>query len=321
MFEFQKRMTQQGWALLPLRLVVGFGFAAHGLAKLSRGPEQFATVLGAMGIPSPSLAAWLTTLLELIGGVFVMAGAFVVPLSVPLAAVMLTALFTVHLPYGFSSIKLRAVGPTGAEFGAPGYELNLLYLAGLLTLCLAGAGRGSVDGLLQRRRENGARSVALGLPLLGLPLLGLALPTTARAAPGHSDCFAKHAVTHVEEYLEDHWSEGGKDTELIGAQAFVPAEPGLTGEWLHRELALRIAAHRSNPACPLDVPGIHISVQSGGTGFWVSIAAGSQKAAQQVLERTRALVREGEGPRDQAALLAPRTVKARSSASTARAIA
>jgi putative oxidoreductase len=135
-------------------LLIGFGFAAHGLAKLSRGPEQFAVVLAAMGIPAPHLAAWLTTLLELFGGLFVMAGALVIPLSVPLAVVMLTALFAVHLPNGFSSIKLRGVGAAGAEFGAPGYELNLLYLAGLLTLCLGGAGRASVDGLLSTRRAN-----------------------------------------------------------------------------------------------------------------------------------------------------------------------
>jgi putative oxidoreductase len=29
----------------------------------------------------------------------------------------------VHLPYGFSSIKLIAVGATGAQFGPPGYEM------------------------------------------------------------------------------------------------------------------------------------------------------------------------------------------------------
>jgi putative oxidoreductase len=152
MLSFQKRMLDQGWALLPLRLLIGFGFAAHGLAKLSRGPEQFAAVLAAMGIPAPSLAAWVTTLLELFGGISVMAGALVAPLSVPLAVVMLTALFTVHLPNGFSSIKLRAITAAGAQFGAPGYELNLLYLAGLLTLCLGGPGAASVDGLLRRRR-------------------------------------------------------------------------------------------------------------------------------------------------------------------------
>src|SRR5512138_1966859 len=49
--------------LLPLRLMVGFGFAAHGYAKLSRGPENFATILAAIGVPQPHLAAWLTSLL------------------------------------------------------------------------------------------------------------------------------------------------------------------------------------------------------------------------------------------------------------------
>jgi len=130
----------------------------------------------------------------LVGGVLVMAGAFVVPLSVPLAVVMLTAMFTVHLPYGFSSIQLRAVTATGAQFGAPGYELNLLYLAGLLTLCLGGSGVGSIDGLLRNRRKNGARALALVLPLLVLTLA-----SAAPAAPDHSDGFANHPLTRVEE--------------------------------------------------------------------------------------------------------------------------
>ncbi len=32
-------------ALLPLRLMIGFGFAAHGYAKLSKGPDGFAAIL------------------------------------------------------------------------------------------------------------------------------------------------------------------------------------------------------------------------------------------------------------------------------------
>src|SRR6516162_4835196 len=32
------------WALLALRLVVGYGFMAHGFAKVSRGPEAFAVI-------------------------------------------------------------------------------------------------------------------------------------------------------------------------------------------------------------------------------------------------------------------------------------
>ena len=82
-----------------------------------------------------------------------MAGAFVAFLSLPLALVMLTAMFSVHLQYGFSSIKLKAITAAGAEFGPIGYELNLLYIAGLLSLLLAGPGRFSVDHWLQSRKQ------------------------------------------------------------------------------------------------------------------------------------------------------------------------
>jgi putative oxidoreductase len=153
MLTFQKRVSERGWALLPVRLMIGFGFAAHGYAKLARGPESFAVILGAMGLPAPGFMAWATALLELLGGMSLMAGAFVVPLGVPLATVMLTAMFSVHLPYGFSSIKLKAVTGAGAQFGPPGYEVNLLYLAGLLTLVLGGSGALSVDSWWKARRS------------------------------------------------------------------------------------------------------------------------------------------------------------------------
>jgi putative oxidoreductase len=133
------------WAIVPLRLIVGFGFAAHGYAKLSRGPEHFAAVLTALGVPQPALMAWATTLLELGGGIAIMAGAFVAALSVPLAVVMLTAMFSVHLQYGFSSVRLTAVTSAGAQFGPVGYEVNLLYIAGLAALALGGSGRWSLD--------------------------------------------------------------------------------------------------------------------------------------------------------------------------------
>ena len=44
-----------GWYALPLRLIVGFGFMQHGYAKLARGPEDFISVLHAMGLPVPFL--------------------------------------------------------------------------------------------------------------------------------------------------------------------------------------------------------------------------------------------------------------------------
>jgi putative oxidoreductase len=142
------------WVLLPLRLVVGFGFAAHGYAKLARGPEAFAVILGAMGVPAPLLMAWTASLLELLGGAALMLGAFVAPLSIPLAVVMATAMVGVHLRYGFSSIRLQALTANGAVFGPVGYELNLLYLAALLALALGGASPLSIDGWRLDRRDS-----------------------------------------------------------------------------------------------------------------------------------------------------------------------
>lgn len=133
------------WAPLPLRLVIGFGFAAHGFAKLSRGPDGFADILLALGVPAPVFMAWATALVELLGGLAIIAGAFVSLVSIPLVIVMLTAMFTVHLPFGFSSITLKRMTENGPEFGAPGYELNLLYIAGLLALILGGSGAFSID--------------------------------------------------------------------------------------------------------------------------------------------------------------------------------
>jgi putative oxidoreductase len=137
------------WGALPLRLVIGYGFIVHGYAKLSRGPETFAVVLHTLGVPAPLFFSWVTTLTELIGGVLILSGAFVAFASVPLAIVLLTALFTVHLPYGFFSVKLVEVSENGVKFGPVGYEHILLYLAGLLNLAMSGPGPVSIDG---RRR-------------------------------------------------------------------------------------------------------------------------------------------------------------------------
>lgn len=96
--------------------------------------------------------AWATILIELLGGLAVLLGAFVPLASLPMAAVLLVAMFTVHLPYGFSSINLRAVTAAGAQFGPPGYECDLLYLACLAALVLGGSGVFSIDGFIASRK-------------------------------------------------------------------------------------------------------------------------------------------------------------------------
>src|SRR5580704_3610922 len=141
------------WSAIPLRLIVGYGFIQHGFAKLSRGPDMFAAVLQGMGVPAPHLMAWLTILTEVLGGLAVLLGAFVTIVSLPMAAVLLVAMFKVHLQYGFSSIKLLAVTATGAKFGPVGYEIILLYIACLAALFIGGSGPLAIDRLIRKRFE------------------------------------------------------------------------------------------------------------------------------------------------------------------------
>lgn len=139
------------WAAIPLRLIVGYGFMEHGFAKLSRGPEAFAAILHTIGVPAPHLMAWLTILTELICGLAVLLGAFVPLASLSMAAVLLVAMLTVHLPYGFSSIKLLSVTAGRAQFGPPGYELDLLYLACLAALVFGGPGPMAIDHYFRKK--------------------------------------------------------------------------------------------------------------------------------------------------------------------------
>ena len=141
------------WYAIPLRLIVGYGFMEHGYAKLARGPDDFANILHALGMPAATLLSWATVLIELLGGLAVIVGAFIPLASVPMIFVLLVAIFTVHLPNGFSSIKLQSVTAAGAHFGQPGYETDLLYLAGLAALVLGGSGPFALDRLWRGSRQ------------------------------------------------------------------------------------------------------------------------------------------------------------------------
>jgi putative oxidoreductase len=153
MLEIRNRELWNQWAPVALRLVIGYGFIAHGLAKLGRGPDKFANVLTWMNVPFPHFTAWLVTLLEIFGGLAILIGAFVVLVSIPLVAIHLVAMFGVHLKYGFSSVNTIGLTAAGPQFGPPGFEVNLLYIAGLLAIVLIGAGPWSVDRLRSYRKH------------------------------------------------------------------------------------------------------------------------------------------------------------------------
>jgi len=140
------------WAALPLRLAFGFGMVYHGYPKLFSAEQhtQFVGMLGGMGIPLPELSAWALGALEFFGGLLIMIGALVAILSALFVVEMLVALFLVHLPYGFANMNPVGTMEGAPVFGMPGYEVNVLYIAGFLALLLTGAGRYSVDALVRR---------------------------------------------------------------------------------------------------------------------------------------------------------------------------
>lgn len=118
-----------------LRIVLGVIFIAHGIPKLSGGIEETVGFFGAIGIPAPVIAAWFIALLETLGGLMLLVGFLVTPISLLLVAHMLTGIVLVHAPNGF-----YVIGP-----GQGGVEFNLLLIASLLALVLCGAGLAAID--------------------------------------------------------------------------------------------------------------------------------------------------------------------------------
>ncbi|WP_216641567.1 DoxX family protein [Pedobacter ginsengisoli] len=94
----KKNYTQ--WAPFFLRLVIGFGFIVHGWAKLSNGPAGFEKLLTQLNIPFPYLSAWITSLIELLGGFALILGFFVSLTTVPLIIIMLVTMFTAQFDFG-----------------------------------------------------------------------------------------------------------------------------------------------------------------------------------------------------------------------------
>jgi putative oxidoreductase len=149
------------FAPLVLRAALGAIFVYHGAVKLGLADPArswdttvaavngFAGHLDKMGVPAPQAAAWATVLTEFLGGAFVLLGFATRIASLGLVAVMVVAIEKVHAQYGFSG--------TPAEGGGvhPGYEFNLMIIAGALALALLGSGPLALDPLFARFRKKG----------------------------------------------------------------------------------------------------------------------------------------------------------------------
>jgi putative oxidoreductase len=145
------------WAPLPLRLALGYGFMYHGAPKLFNAAyhASFVGSLQGIHVPLPGVAAWVVGVVEFLGGLALIFGILRFPTTILLIIDMLVALFTVHLGHGYSFINITGMTASGPTFGMPGFEVNVLYIAGLLSLLLGGYGIFAADSLAARRPPGG----------------------------------------------------------------------------------------------------------------------------------------------------------------------
>jgi putative oxidoreductase len=124
----------QSVSLLLARLTVAYGFYEPAMQKWSD-ISSVAGWFGTLGIPFPTLNAYLAASTELLGVVLLTLGLFTRLISLPLMVVMVVAITTVHLTHGFSA-------------GDNGFEIPLYYLLFLALFASLGAGKLSLDHLL-----------------------------------------------------------------------------------------------------------------------------------------------------------------------------
>lgn len=243
-----KRWDLRRWANLPLRLLVGYGFMEHGFAKLLRGPDAFAGILQQLGVPVPHVAAWLTICTEILGGLAVLLGFIVSWASIPMAAVLLVAMFSVHVPYGFSSVKLLSVSASGAKFGPVGYEVDLLYLAALVSLVLQGPGPFAIDNLRNSKAGERERAMEEASFSAGITIR----PAVSEDAGGIGSTFLESAECHASldperyaaptfETISSYYRETRQGVTLVaefGGEifGFVDAQLERSSDQMHRQL-------------------------------------------------------------------------------------
>jgi len=92
----------QSIALFFARLTVAYGFYEPAMKKW-QGIDNVAGWFGSMGIPFPTLNAYMAATTETFGVILLTLGLFTRLISVPLIVVMLVAIFLVHFQHGFSA--------------------------------------------------------------------------------------------------------------------------------------------------------------------------------------------------------------------------
>jgi uncharacterized membrane protein YphA (DoxX/SURF4 family) len=123
------------WSLFLLRFFLGLSFAVHGYVKFSGGIVNTSNWFNSLGLPG--MLAYGVALLEVMGGIALMAG---------LATRLLSALYIIVMAVAIIKVKM-ARGFLG------GYELELTFLTISLALLVSGGGLYSVDHMLFPSRK------------------------------------------------------------------------------------------------------------------------------------------------------------------------
>ena len=125
--------------LLIIRLVFGGILTAHGFQKLFlMGPGQTGAAFANMSsLPAPEIMAWIAIIVELLGGLALIAGIATRIAAIAAAVVMAGAMVTVHLANGFFNTD-------------GGIEYTLMLSAIGIGLAMTGGGRYSLDAVLGR---------------------------------------------------------------------------------------------------------------------------------------------------------------------------
>ena len=130
--------------LLALRVLIGVGFMSAGWGKLSNISDT-AGYFADLGIPLPTLNAYLAGSAETFGGLFLILGAASRIMSLPLIGTMIVALATQHKDV-FDDMWTDKVAFIQAFVKSAPFP----YLMTALLVLLFGPGLFSMDGLLKR---------------------------------------------------------------------------------------------------------------------------------------------------------------------------
>jgi putative oxidoreductase len=147
----------QSLGLLGLRLMLAYTFFGPAMMKWSD-MSSVVSWFDSMGVPFPTLNAYMAASTEVTGVVLLTLGLFTRAISIPLIVIMFVAIATVHGENGFAFVKEGTEVVDAYVNGElvkgtmiqlqNGYELVSYYILMLLVILGQGAGKFSLDRLI-----------------------------------------------------------------------------------------------------------------------------------------------------------------------------